>query len=526
MSKVIRAIALCRVSSTEQLKNNSLKRQKDAITKAAKELNVVIPKEYWWSGSVSSLKGKNLTRKDISEIQAQCKKDKSVKYILVDEPDRFMRSVDEAIFFEVTFRNIGVTIWYASDPELNKGDLSAKLLKFTKYLTAEGSNEERQRKSISGQVKALMEGRYPFNPKPGYMRGQLKAIPEVHPVRGPALQKVLLDIVNKRVTPSQGLVNLNHSAFMKDGHAPYKMDKFRKIVIDPFNAGVVESDKQVRFRNENGLHEKLITLQQHQELVRIMDTKKKNQNGPRKGGNRKFPLNVITAHDICIDKKNKGKLVGFDHGNGHSKALKYEKYRCRTPGCGKYWTREEAHNGVVELFDAYTLSDKGSMELIRALDIVWKRNEAETELEVNSLRRQIKTLTVAIEQQVEAAIDPSNRNIKDNILLSIDKKKNTVGGLENKVHELVSLKDHDKASFLDFALSFINDMGSHFLETSKENRLRCKQIVFPNGFRINSSGKVYTTQISPLYRLATKKKDAEASDMALMVPDSGRISNR
>ena len=98
------AIALCRVSSLEQLENNSLNRQREAVLKAAADLNVKIPEDAWWSGSVSSKRGTNLARKDLNEITDRVKKDKRFKFIIVDEPDRFMRSIDEAAYFEVHFR--------------------------------------------------------------------------------------------------------------------------------------------------------------------------------------------------------------------------------------------------------------------------------------------------------------------------------------------------------------------------------------------------------------------------------------
>lgn len=72
---------------------------------------------------------------------------------------------------------------------------------------------------------------------------------------------------------------------------------------------------------------------------------------------------------------------------------------------------------------------------------------------------------------------------------------------------------------MEFALGFVEDTGRHFLQEylSRENRLRCKQLVFPNGILINQKNKVYTPEVSVFYRLATMKKDAEASDLALMV---------
>lgn len=52
MAKQIEAIANCRVSSTEQLKNNSLHRQNDSVRHFAEKLDVKLVKV--WSQSVSS----------------------------------------------------------------------------------------------------------------------------------------------------------------------------------------------------------------------------------------------------------------------------------------------------------------------------------------------------------------------------------------------------------------------------------------------------------------------------------------
>ena len=258
MSKQIQAIANFRVSSDEQLLNGSLSKQEKSVREAAKELNVTIVR--FWSGSVSSKKWSNIDREDLEEMLAECKRNPKIKYAIFDELDRFMRSMLEIGYFIVLFKKLGVQIKFASQPNLKTDTAADTLMLMLEAFKAEGSNEERQRKSISGQIAALQEGKYPFAPKPGYMRGREVGIPEKHPVRGPALQKVLLDIVNKRVSPTQGLIDLNNSDFMLDGHSKYKMDKFRKIATDSFYAGVVEMDKQVKWKNESGLHEPLITL--------------------------------------------------------------------------------------------------------------------------------------------------------------------------------------------------------------------------------------------------------------------------
>lgn len=512
MTKQILAITNCRVSSAEQLQNNSLSRQHLSVQGAADKLGATIVKQ--WSGSMSSKRGTNVDRPDIKEMMVFCKQNKQVKYLIVDEPDRFMRSVDEGIYFEVVFKQLGVKVWYASDPILNGNDLSAKLLKFSKYFSAEGSNDERIHKSVSGQTTALMQGRYTFSPKPGYMKGVRVGIPEIHPVRGLALRDALIKIAEHRVTPTQGLIELNKSNYTQE-RAPLKMDKFRKIATDPFYAGITEINKQVKVRNEEALHDPLITKTQHKELLMVFADKKKNQTGPRKNGNPEYILNTITVHDTCLEIKNKGKFVGFQHSNGKNPNLVYKKYRCRS--CKLYVKRDELHSKVAQLFADNPISDKGIRDLSEALDTVWKRNDTQAKQESVRISRQIDSLRQDIDNRAMAAIDPSNITIKSEILANIEKMKTDVAEYEKQLDTLSKGSDADRQQFLDFAFDFAINMKDSFFTLTPDNAKKCKQIVFPAGFYMDDNKNVYTPEISPLIRLATSKKDTEVSSKARLV---------
>lgn len=517
MSREILAITNCRVSSDEQLKNNSLKRQAESVVSAAKRLGARIPDDGQWSGSVSSKRGNNLDRKDIKEMLDYCDKDSRVKFLIVDEPDRFMRSVDEAMYIEMSFRLKGVQVWYASDETLNSNDMVAKLMKFMKYYVAEGSNEERQRKSIAGQTKALQEGRYTFVPKPGYVKGARTGIHEIDPIKGPALQRVLKDIVYRRVTPSQGLVELNKSAFMSNGHSLYKMDKFRTIATDPYYAGIVEINKQVQVRNENGLHDPLLSIEEHLMLVDIFENKKKNQSGPRKNGNPLFPVSNKVFCEACKEEKN-GKFVGLELHNGKNTGKIYEKYRCRS--CKRYLTKSELHEEVARQFTDNPLTDEGRSDVIDALNTVWKKEEGQADQERIRLHNKIDSTEKLISTHALAAIDPANSSIRTEILAEVDKKKVELEELKKSILELSVSSENDKEEFLEFAYDFIERMGTNFLDpelVSPENRERCKQVVFPSGFYVNSENKVYTPEISELYRLALNEKDLPVTEKSLMV---------
>lgn len=515
MSKDNLAIALCRVSSYEQLKNNSLATQQGNVFEAAEKLSVTIPRDGIWAGQVSSKKGVNYNRKDLLQMFEYCKKNKRVKYLIVQEVDRFMRSPDEQTYWWVRFwYELKVRIWFADKPELNEDTHIASLLRYMEGWRAGGSNEERISKSINGQTAALKAGRYPFHPKAGYMRGMQLGVPDIHPVRGVALRTVLARTAEHVITPTQGLIELNKSEYTLE-RAPLKMDKFRKIATDPFYAGIVEIHKQVDVRNEVGKHEPLITLDQHFELVRIFDNKKKNQIGPRKNGNPKYPLNTITMHDTCLNQKNKGKFVGYDHGNGKNPDLVYEKYRCRT--CGFYLERTELHQKVLQQFENNPITCEGTKHFLASLDIVWKKKEAQARQDSLRLSQNIASLNDDISSRAIAAIDPANLPIKAEILANIEKMKEQVEELGNELSALTIKMDADKDRFLKFAFNFIDNMGEQFLTITPENRAKCKEIVFPAGFYMDAHKNVYTPEISPLIRYATNKKDAEASDLVQMV---------
>lgn len=517
MSNTILAIANYRVSSTEQLKNNSLTRQEISVKRAAKELGAQIVET--WSGSVSSKAGTNIRRKDLLEMLEYCKKDKRIKYAIFDEYDRFMRSVNEGPYFEVLFQMTGVKVWYASESQtFNGDDAMAKFMRTMSAFKAEGSNEERIRKSISGQTVALNAGKYPFSPKPGYMRGTTAAIPEIHPVRGPALRDVLVRISNHSITPSEGLKELNNSSYTLE-RSPMKMDKFRRIATDPFNAGIVEIRKQVNVRNPAGIHDPLISMEQYEEINKIFNAKAKNQSGPRKNGNPDYPLNNLVSHDTCLIIKNKGKFVGFNHSNGKNKQLLYQKYRCRS--CGFYISRAELHSKVEELFETNRLAPEAIKDLVEALEIVWKKKEAQSLQDSARLSQKLNGLVVTIRNQALEAIDPANSSIKTELLENIQRMKAEMSEIEEEISILSERSDTDKERFITFALEFAGKMGNNFLSIDAVSRDKCKQIIFPAGFYIDSNKNVYTPEMSTLIRLATKKRDTEVSQKSHLVRVQG-----
>lgn len=505
------AISTCRVSTSEQEENGSLDRQAEAVREAAKILDVDIPEDGQWSGSTSSLAGKNIHRPDLQEMLAYCKRNKRVKFLIVHEVDRFMRSMDELFYFEVTFQMLGVKIWYASQPELNISDQNAKLLKALESFKAEGSNVERQRKSIAGQTTAILQGRYTFHPKLGYMKGSQAGVHIIKPYVGECLKSSLRLIASDSTSPSRALKLFNDCMVAKS-LPTIKMDKFRKIITDPYYYGAVSMDKQVKAFSETGLHESLITKAEHLAIIRTMVGKPKNQNGPHQGGNPNYPVSRLVTCLNC--RKN---ISRYDLFQGvtitNTKKKSYEKYRCR--GCYKYFNREEFHDAFKQLLS--TVACRDTQKLLRSLTKTFSIRDEQRELDIKRLTAQINQLDKDLDEEALAASKPENLPLRQRLMSHIEKNELVRNKLDEQRYKLESSKNGDMQKFLDFALNFAEDVGQRILDVSQKNRELCTQMIFTDKIFMNRSGNMYTQNISPIYRLIAKQKDLSEIEKSSMV---------
>ena len=85
------------------------------------------------------------------------------------------------------------------------------------------------------------------------------------------------------------------------------------------------------------------------------------------------------------------------------------------------------------------------------------------------------------------------------------------------MHEIENRQNDNKQQFIDFALNFADNLGAHFFEIDLSLIKEFKLLLFPDGFFVNSDNKVYTTKISPFYRLREIKKSSDDDDLNLMV---------
>lgn len=501
-----KAIALCRVSTDEQLKNNSMNRQQEAVTKIAERYNLEIVKT--WKMSISSKDGKNLKRTDIKEMLGFCQKNKGVKYLLVDEPDRFMRSEKERCYYETLFNMLGVRILYSNE-SFNGNNFVSEMQKSMMFLAAQSSNEERARKAKAGHEKAIRDGRYTFVPPLGYKRGSVCGIPEIDPVIGPLLRSQLIRIANNLATPTVALQDYNHSVELAGlNKAPLKMDKWRAICTNPFYCGIIELHKIVDASNPNGLHEKLISKEQHERILDVFNGSPKNQKGPNTAGNPLYPFNQMVTHVGCPCNRSKyNTFVGVTVKNNQGK--EYEKYRCR--GCYMTLTRNEMRERLKDVVSSIELTKSGYRALRDALTNVFEMEEGDITSRQTQLYSQRANAKKEAERVMNAFVDARERTIRDSLE---EKHKELIARIkkyEEEINDLGNFEALENQRFCDYAINFINNLVRNVLNLPPKEMQLCKQLLFPDGFYVDEDRNVYTTKISPIYRLKSIKKDSDES---------------
>lgn len=499
------SIALCRVSTPEQrMTNHSLDRQDENVEKTAELLEAPILRK--WSLDQSSRVGKNLNRKDLAEMMDFCKKNKRVKYLIVDEVDRFMRDIKYFYYFEAEFEQLGVKVWYASQPELNTDDMMSKLQKLFLVFRAEASNDERIGKTMSGLKGRVKAGYYPFPIHQGYRRTTVPGLFEPDPIRFPLLQSAMREIITGQSTVSEALVNMTNNGYRTTTGKILRIDRFREILAEDYYAGLITVKKwdSQEFHGLKGLHKPMISIEEFEELKAVVSGKKRIFE--RKNDRKEFPLGNIGRCECG------GKLVGFVHRNG--KGWTSPKYRCR--GCGKQYHATTVHINLDIKLGEVCLENDMEDGFIEALNEVWKENEQITLDKIDEMKKRLDQL-ISDKKQIGMKMitndDPQKEPYFKDVLDDFEKN---IKFLERELFESEDI-DKDFVEFVNFSLKFLDGGLNKWRSLDRDKRTKCKQLAFPGEIIVNFSEKVCTPQISPILRLITNKKEPETGSDSLMV---------
>ena len=518
-----KAIALCRVSTSKQrIEGSSLEAQEARVNECADYLDADI--KQLWSLDTSSRKGKNIARKDLKEMYEACKQDKTIRYIIVDEADRFMRSMEEAYWWKVQFKMANVYLAYANMPEITHEDNPMAVMReMMAFFQAEISNHERITKTTDKMQAKIKAGYYPGMVHQGYRKSD---VPALHVPREPQwslLKEAMHNVLYRGFSLTDALEVLNKNGYRLLGGGKIDMYKFKDLLQQPYYAGIIRmSDWDVVC--EKGLHKAMITKEEHEKLVEIVKGKGKKFTVHK--FNPLFPAsNIVECADCRDEGKKDAKLVGYRHHNGKPERTRrfYERYRCRS--CNANILNQKLRDQIDAIFNDTELIVDDEGEFLRAMRKALQADAADNAEEIKRLKQKKAILVSQKDALVRTmAVTPElNEDIKDTVVTM----KGEVDTIEQAIKDAEEAGEKDLEKFVEFALGYVENLKENWWQAhNPDDRIRLKNLIYLDGLAVNREGKVRTPTLSPIYRYKSQKKTPVEAYFDSEIPNGGPSGTR
>ncbi len=508
------SIALYRVSTYRQsIEGHSLDAQEERAKEASEFLDTKIIKE--WRIDTSSKRGKNLGRKDLKEALTFCRKN-NVDYFIIDEVDRFMRSIEEYYWYKVEFKKLGVKLAFASQPELGDEDQFARLRELLAIYEAESSNTDRSKKTVDKMKARYSQGYYLSHPHAGYIKSEIAGLHIKDPERFDLLQRGSRLIIFDQYTPEQAVKWMNNEGYKTLGGKSLDVSHYIEFISDRYYCGKIDIKKDgplSTVQNIDGLHEPMFNSSEHKRLVDVI-----NKRNPkiRLKHNPEYPLANLIKHLECIEQKTYSKFSGFPKDRGSRNGKKRPKaptYRCRS--CKKSFIRSRLNDGVDDyMSDLVFLPDQATFK--KALMKVWRNQRGSVVQRISALEANKQSVEADSRKTAQEYTKEPEGAAKNALRLLLEDYEIKLTAIKKDIEDTRDI-DLESDKFVKFAIDFTENIKEKWWSISHDERKGGEQILFNGEFYVDSSAKVHTPNLSSIYRLGTNKKDPEGSNFNNMV---------
>jgi DNA invertase Pin-like site-specific DNA recombinase len=472
--------------------------QVENVEKAANILGVELVKT--WSLAVSSRKGKNMNRKDLTEMRDYCKHYRSIKYLIVDEVDRFMRSIEEYYWWKMEFKRIGVQLRHANKPEVDPEDDRSVFDELIDVYRAEQSNNERIHKTPEKMKAKLMAGYYPSNPHTGYKKSEVPGLHIPDEPNWSALRNSFKSMASGEININEGLKRALADGLRTKNYGPKAVGgkiidlyRWKNLMIDPYYCGLL------KFANwdigeKEGLHQPMITREEHEILVNLVNNK-----GKRFTVNRNNPEFLLSNEADCarcvLSNCKHPRLVGYWQNNGESKGYKrYRRYRCRT--CNLGVRQESLHEDVTKELSRLNLNNEQREKLKEHARKSWSAYEKERIEKARIALGKVSMLKDKKSKLINSLVD--NPEYAPDIKEELELVKIQIIEAEKIATEAQDFeKDFDE--FIQYAFDIMDNLKDNWWKLDKATMRVYKQMLFPAGIQLMPDKKVYIPKISPIY---------------------------
>ena len=424
----------------------------------------------WFGGKHESAKTPG---KMIKEMVQAVKKDKSIKYILVSEFDRFSRNAAQALSIINDLMAAGkiiVAVKNGTDTSTKDGYLMATIA----LGLAEWDNSNRVDKFISGRKDCLLKGVWAEKAPRGYTKeGKSKSSMCRLNDEGRLIRKAFL-------WKLEGTSNQEILARLQKRGMKVSPQALHKILTNVFYAGKIKH-KLIGNQMVDGVHEQAITYTQFLKVQDILS----DRTGvyTHKKQNEEAPL----LHFLkCADDNTP--MTAYNRIKPSGKQYTY--YKCQEKGCCNNISAKTLHSIFYELLNSYHLPDY-LMPLVERLIIdILADQSVEVKSDLVSLRKKLTEVDKDIKdchmRHATGKISDETFNVA---IQALEERKGEIMlGIENCENNLSNSKNP-----IDKLMLTCSDIARLWQDSDLETQRKVQFLVFPEGILWDKKNKQYRT---------------------------------
>ena len=168
------------------------------------------------------------------------------------------------------------------------------------------------------------------------------------------------------------------------------------------------------------------------------------------------------------------------------------------------FSRDEVHNALDNLLVRVEVKGSKQEQFTASLNTAWREGQSEALGQIKIFEAHKEVLKEEKKKYLMALAN--NPELKDDYLAVIAEVEQKISGVDTDIAAARDV-DQDLIEFVEFAFNFIEHQSQEWWGLEFDDREKCKQLLFPAGFSINSEKRVYTPEISPLIRLKDTKTE-------------------
>jgi DNA invertase Pin-like site-specific DNA recombinase/transcription elongation factor Elf1 len=313
-NKIKKALAYCRVSSQEQTEGYSLDTQEKFCRKFADDNGYKMVEVYRDEGK----SGTSLNRPALQDLLAKCQEDKDINAVVVQETDRLARNTKDHLTIRAMLKKAGIKLISVAQPMLDdspEGNMIDTILASVNQFQSDINS----RKTKKGLQERFDSGWLPGWSPLGFIKKELENGKSIV-VPDPEKWNLVKQAFKMYLTGNYSVVQITEK-FFKQGlrsktgvKVPYSI--MTDTLRNPFYAGLMRWNGQEKM----GKHKPMITLEEHRQILTIMDAHNYHACRRRK---HNFLLRGFVFCDICgqrftADRHRANKISDYYHCSARS----------------------------------------------------------------------------------------------------------------------------------------------------------------------------------------------------------------